>query len=144
MLGILAATLHSRALLPMELKATTFLAQDAQKHINALRHLVFHDILTLDSARNTLTWWPENRTIMLNEAQKRFFSCLLLRITSKRQIIATVWKESYPGISDNNYHQLLFQSRALLKRHGLPEGLIVTLPYHGVRLNEEKLMAMTR
>ncbi|ERH64195.1 response regulator [Pantoea dispersa EGD-AAK13] len=128
----------------MERKLTTFLAQDAQKQMNTLRHLVFHDILTLDSAQNTLTWWPEQKTIPLNEAQKRFFSCLLLRITSKRQIIATVWNESYPGISDNNYHQLLFQSRALLKRYGLPDGLLVTLPYHGVRLNEEKLMAITR
>ena len=128
----------------MERKLTTFLAQDAQKQMNTLRQLVFHDILTLDSAQNTLTWWPEQKTIPLNEAQKRFFSCLLLRITSKRQIIATVWNESYPGISDNNYHQLLFQSRALLKRYGLPDGLLVTLPYQGVRLNEEKLMAITR
>lgn len=128
----------------MELKATTFLAHDAQQHMQTLRHLVFHDIFTLDSALNTLTWWPDQKIIPLNEAQKRFFSCLLLRITSKRQIIATVWNESYPGVSDNNYHQLLFQSRALLRRYGLPEGLIVTLPYHGVRLNEEKLMALTR
>ncbi|MBB3305754.1 MULTISPECIES: response regulator [unclassified Enterobacter] len=128
----------------MEFKETTFLAQNTPEQLQALRHLVFHDILTLDSAKNTLTWWPEHKVISLNEAQKRFFSCLLLRITSKRQIIATVWNESYPSISDNNYHQLLFQSRALLKRAGLPDGLLVTLPYHGVRLNEEKLMAITR
>jgi DNA-binding winged helix-turn-helix (wHTH) protein len=144
MLGILAATFLSQTRLPMELKETTFLAPNTQEQISTLRHLVFHDILTLDSTQNTLTWWPEHKVIPLNEAQKRFLSCLLLRITSKRQIIATVWNETYPIISDNNYHQLLFQSRALFKRFGLPDGLLVTLPYHGVRLNEEKLMAITR
>lgn len=76
--------------LPMEFKETTFLAPNTPEQLHALRHLLFHDILTLDSAQNTLTWWPEHKIIPLNEAQKRFFSCLLLRITLKRQIIATV------------------------------------------------------
>ncbi|MDZ7279485.1 helix-turn-helix domain-containing protein [Pantoea eucrina] len=126
----------------MESSKPFILTQDAPKQLNVMRHLVFHDILTLDTANNTLTWHPGNAIIPLNESQKRFFSCLLLHITSKRQIIATVWNENYPCVSDNNYHQLLFQSRALLKRHGLPDGLLITIPYHGVRLNEEKLMSL--
>ncbi|MFJ5160492.1 transcriptional regulator [Pantoea sp. NPDC088449] len=128
----------------MEFEDTTLLEQNRPEHPHALRHLAFHDVLTLDSTQNTLTWWPDHKIIPLNEAQKRFLSCLLLRITSKHQIIATVWNESYPSISDNNYHQLLFQSRALFKRFGLPDGLLITLPYHGVRLNEEKLIAFTQ
>lgn len=126
----------------MNLHETRLLAQNAQKQMNALHNLDFHDILTLNSVQNTLTWWPDRITIPLNEAQKRFFACLILRITAKRQIIATVWNENYPSVSDNNYHQLLFQSRALFRRYGLPDGLLVTLPYHGVRLNEEKLLAL--
>jgi DNA-binding winged helix-turn-helix (wHTH) protein len=122
----------------------TYIAHNTAREIHSARQVIFHDILTLDSVRNQLTWHPGNIVIPLNDAQKRFFNCLLMKVTSKQQIISIVWNERAYGISDNNYHQLLFQSRALLKRHKLPDGLLVTIPYHGVRLNEDLLLSSAK
>ena len=76
--------------------------------------------------------------IELNEAQKRLLVCLAKKICTKRDIINIVWYETHQRISDNNYHQLTFQLRALFQRYNLPENLIITVPYYGLKLNDSQ------
>lgn len=104
--------------------------------------LLDNDILRIDDALilhcsiNTLEIPARNLSITLNESQKRLLSCLLKKINCKRDIINVVWYENHQRISDNNYHQLTFQMRSLFNKNGLPENLLVTVPYYGLKLNE--------
>jgi len=88
---------------------------------------------------NTLTLRANGKALALNEAQKRLWVCLIKRINCKRKIINIVWYENHLRISDNNYHQLVFQLRASLKQHQLPAQLVLTVPYYGLKLNEPLL-----
>jgi DNA-binding winged helix-turn-helix (wHTH) protein len=97
--------------------------------------LTFENIFTLDGRLNRLSFPAIELSIALNEAQKRLMICLLKNINCKREIIKVVWNDNHQRIRDNNYHQLVFQFRALLQRNGLPANLIVTIPYYGLKLN---------
>lgn len=103
-----------------------------------------HDMLELsegvfiDCNNNTLEIAARKQSIALNESQKRLFVCLLKKVYTKRDIINIVWYENHQRISDNNYHQLTFQLRALLNRNKLPANLLVTVPYYGLKLNEKQ------
>lgn len=98
--------------------------------------LCFEEIMTIDCHLNTLSIPEHGITINLNEAQKRLLICLIRQINAKREIINIVWYENHQRISDNNYHQLAFQLRALFQRNGLPANLLVTIPYYGLKLNK--------
>lgn len=103
-----------------------------------------HDILelsggvTLDCNMNMLEIPSREINISLNESQKRLLICLVKKVCNKRDIINVVWYENHQRISDNNYHQLTFQLRALLQRNNLPANLLVTVPYYGLKLNENQ------
>lgn len=98
--------------------------------------LCFEESMTVDCNLNILSIAAYGITINLNEAQKRLLVCLIKKINAKREIINIVWYENHQRISDNNYHQLAFQLRALFQRNGLPANLLVTIPYYGLKLNE--------
>lgn len=98
--------------------------------------LTYKDIFTLQCSINKLVIHPSQQTIALSEGQKRLLVALLKEINCKRKIINLVWYENHQRISDNNYHQLIFQLRALLKRYNITGNLIVTVPHYGVKLNE--------
>jgi DNA-binding winged helix-turn-helix (wHTH) protein len=100
------------------------------------------EAFTLDCRINRLTLHARGVTLTLTEPQKRLLVCLVKGINCKRQIINIVWYENHRRISDNNYHQLVFQLRALLKQHQLPAQLILTVPYYGLKLSEPLLSAM--
>ncbi|MFG1173750.1 transcriptional regulator [Erwiniaceae bacterium CAU 1747] len=87
---------------------------------------------------NTLDIASRQLSVTLNESQKRLLVCLIKKIYNKRDIINIVWYENHQRISDNNYHQLTFQLRALLHRNNLPDNLLVTVPYYGLKLNESQ------
>lgn len=87
---------------------------------------------------NTLEITSRQLSIDLNESQKRLLVCLTKKVYTKRDIINIVWYENHQRISDNNYHQLTFQLRALLHRNGLPDNLLITVPYYGLKLNEKQ------
>ena len=114
------------------------------EEIISLKQAEFSDIITVDGIINTLTYHPLQQEIELNESQKRLFCCMLMNVTRKKNIIMTVWNENHQRISDNNYHQLIFQTRALLKRHNLPEKLLITVPYYGLRFNSKLLEEIAR
>lgn len=101
--------------------------------------LRYENIMTLHCKTNILEFHGPAEKLRLNESQKRLFICLLKKIRCKREIMNVVWYENHQNLSDNNYHQLIFQTRALLRRSGLPPGLLVTIHYVGVILNEHWL-----
>ncbi|WP_145932196.1 winged helix-turn-helix domain-containing protein [Yersinia bercovieri] len=98
--------------------------------------LTYKDIFTLQCSVNKLLIHASQQTITLSEGQKRFLVALIKGINCKRKIISLVWYENHQRISDNNYHQLVFQLRALLLRYNLSGELIVTVPHYGVKLSE--------
>ncbi|WP_343550342.1 hypothetical protein [Pantoea sp.] len=100
----------------------------------------FNNVFSLDCRYNRLHFTGINISISLSETQKRLMICLLNNITCKQDIIKVVWNDEYDRIRDNNYHQLVFQFRALLQRNGLPQNLIVTIPYYGLKINEPLLI----
>jgi|GEM_PF-2870100 len=107
-----------------------------------------HDTLELFSGvvvncnTNTLEIASRDLSIVLNESQKRLLVCLNEKICTKRNIINVVWYENHQRISDNNYHQLTFQLRALFQRNNLPANLLITVPYYGLKLNEKQWQAI--
>lgn len=109
--------------------------------MNILNEVTLHykNIMTLHCHTNILEFHGADERIKLNESQKRLFICLLKQIRCKREIMNIVWYENHQKLSDNNYHQLIFQTRALLRRSGLPPDLLVTIHYIGVRLSENVL-----
>lgn len=112
--------------------------------IISIKQAEYSNIITIDGILNTLTYHPLQQDIGLNESQKRLFYCMLMNVTRKTSIIMAVWNENHKRISDNNYHQLIFQTRALLKRHGLPGTLLITVPYYGIRFNTKLLEEIAR
>ncbi|AVX39900.1 MULTISPECIES: transcriptional regulator [Yersinia] len=98
--------------------------------------LTYKNIFTLQCSINKLTVHSSQQTISLSEGQKRLLVALLKGINCKRKIINLVWYENHQRISDNNYHQLIFQLRSLLKRHNFPGDLIVTIPHYGIKLSD--------
>ncbi|MBM7344648.1 winged helix-turn-helix domain-containing protein [Pantoea coffeiphila] len=109
-----------------------------------------HDTLELSEGvivncnTNTLEIASRQLSIDLNEAQKRLLVCLIKKVYTKRDIINIVWYENHQRISDNNYHQLTFQIRALLHRNNLPANLLITVPYYGLKLNENQWKTLAK
>ncbi|MEN5016770.1 hypothetical protein ABEH87_10505 [Erwinia sp. Eh17-17] len=102
-------------------------------------HVNFESILVVDCQINVLNIPCKKLIIPLSETQKRLLSCLLRKINNKRDLINIVWYENHQCIRDNNYHQLIFQLRALLQRHQLPGDILITIPYYGLKINEPLL-----
>lgn len=101
--------------------------------------LVENDFFTLNSKNSTLIIKAKNESIHLTELQRRLFCILLSGVTKKQEVIESVWENSHVTITDNNYHQLIYQCRTLLSRHGIPPEVIKTIPRYGVRFNYSPL-----
>lgn len=97
--------------------------------------LVENDFFALNSKSSTLIIKSENKAIHLTELQRRLFRTLLSGVTKKQDVIESVWENNHVTITDNNYHQLIYQCRTLLSRHGIPPEVIKTIPRYGVRFN---------
>ncbi|CAI0932448.1 transcriptional regulator [Serratia quinivorans] len=97
--------------------------------------LVENDFFALNSKSSTLIIKSENKAIHLTELQRRLFRILLSGVTKKQDVIESVWENNHVTITDNNYHQLIYQCRTLLSRHGIPPEVIKTIPRYGVRFN---------
>lgn len=106
--------------------------------------LVENDFFALNSKRSILIIKSENKAIHLTELQRRLFRILLSGVTKKQEVIESVWENNHVTITDNNYHQLIYQCRTLLSRHGIPPDVIKTIPRYGVRLNLSPLEEMPR
>lgn len=106
--------------------------------------LCFEEFMVIDCNMNTMAIPSMGITLDLNESQKRLLICLIKKVNAKREIINIVWYENHQRISDNNYHQLTFQLRSLFQRNGLPANLLVTIPYYGLKLNENLWRTVVR
>ena len=74
--------------------------------------------------------------ISLTYSQTLFLKALIEGVTHKDDIIKLIWGSESGKKGENNYHQLIFKTRKLLKAHALPDNLLVTIPKQGVRLNK--------
>lgn len=95
----------------------------------------YKHILSVDCGSNILTLLPSKQSVNISEKQKRLLVCLLNGVNKKSEVIKIVWCENHAVISDNSYHQLLYQFRALLLKNSMPPDLIRTIPRYGVKLN---------
>jgi len=113
--------------------------------IEILNHdmIELYDGIIINCNENKLEIPSRDICISLNESQKRLLVCLKEKICTKRNIINIVWYENHQRVSDNNYHQLTFQLRALLQRNNLPKNLLITVPYYGLKLNEKQWLSIT-
>lgn len=100
---------------------------------------VENDFFALNSKSSTLIIKAKNESIHLTELQRRLFCILLSGVTRKQEVIESVWENNHITITDNNYHQLIYQCRTLLSRHGIPPEVIKTIPRYGVRFNYSPL-----
>lgn len=88
-----------------------------------------------DMDKNTITFKKDEIIIALTELQGRLIFILLNGVTKKRDIIKMVWQDNHISITDNNYHQLIYQCRASFSRHGIPSHVLKTIPRHGAKFN---------
>ncbi|WP_449556066.1 winged helix-turn-helix domain-containing protein [Huaxiibacter chinensis] len=102
----------------------------------------FKGIVILNGLLNEVTFPSLGLKMSVNESQKRLLLCLFNQVNSKRDIINMVWNDNHQRMRDNNYHQLIFKTRILFEQHGLPGKIIITVPYHGVKLNEPLLISL--
>lgn len=65
-----------------------------------------------------------NTSITLSKNQSIFLGCLLRGCANKKDIIESIWPGSDFNSKDNNYRQLLFQTRTLLRQAGLDNSLL--------------------
>lgn len=98
-----------------------------------------NDSLFFDADNNTITFKKNEIVITLTELQSRLIFLLLSGVTKKREIIKLVWQDNHISITDNNYHQLVYQCRSLFNRHGIPSFVLKTIPRHGIRFNYSAL-----
>lgn len=82
--------------------------------------------------------------IVLTPVQFLFLSVLMDGITEKKAIIEKVWGQASDSRYDNNYYQIIFQIRHLLKKNNLPVDFLQTIHCHGVRLNHNALSVKQR
>ncbi|MCE0489045.1 helix-turn-helix domain-containing protein [Pantoea sp. Mb-10] len=101
-------------------------------------------VVSLDCAKNIVSFDSINVHILLSKRKKRLMLCLMNNITCKRKIIQIIWCENHKYVLDNNYHQLIHQFRTLLVRHNIPAALIKTLPHYGVVLNTPVLSNLSK
>lgn len=83
-------------------------------------------------------------TIAVTTVQFLFLSVLMDGVTEKKAIIEKVWGQANDSRYDNNYYQIIFQIRHLLKKNNLAVEFLQTIHCHGVRLNYNALRVKRR
>ncbi|HGM5491623.1 TPA: transcriptional regulator [Serratia fonticola] len=101
--------------------------------------VIENESIYFDVDKNTITFKKDKIAITLTELQGRLIFILLTGVTSKRDIIKMVWQDNHISITDNNYHQLIYQCRAMFTRHGIPSHVLKTIPRHGAKFNYSAL-----
>ncbi|HGM5491176.1 TPA: transcriptional regulator [Serratia fonticola] len=77
--------------------------------------------------------------ILLGRNQTKLMNCLIKGINAKKDIIQIIWGHEQKKSKENNYNQLVFQTRALLNSKGIVENVILTIPRYGLCLNKNLL-----
>ena len=92
---------------------------------------------------NTLSFIIQKKEIILSKNQTKLITCLLNEINEKKEIIAFIWSDGSYKSKENNYNQLIHQTRALLIKKGFSEDFIMTIPRYGLCLNKNNLISKT-
>lgn len=76
-----------------------------------------------------------NKKVSLSKNQTRLIYSLLHKVNEKSLLISVLWPGQDPKTKENNYSQLLHNTRKLLIENEFPGDFIMTLPGYGVCLN---------
>ncbi|WP_198138839.1 winged helix-turn-helix domain-containing protein [Erwinia typographi] len=98
-----------------------------------------NDMLSLSLEKRVLFLKKTETIITLTVLQSRLIFFLLSDVTRKSELIEKVWPDKHIAITDNNYHQLIYQCRALFTNHGLPSDVIRTVHRHGLMFDLSRL-----
>lgn len=63
-------------------------------------------------------------------------ACLISDGNEKRNIINYIWGETDCKSKENSYSQLVFKTKQLFIKNGLPADLIMTIPNYGLCINK--------
>ncbi|CNE49235.1 winged helix-turn-helix domain-containing protein [Yersinia kristensenii] len=92
---------------------------------------------------NTLTFIIQKKEIILSKNQTKLITCLLNEINEKKDIITFIWSRNSYKSKENNYNQLIYQTRTLFINAGFAEDFIMTIPRYGLCLNKNNLITKT-
>jgi len=85
---------------------------------------------------NTLRFKKCNDKIKLSKNQSKLMACLISDGNEKRNIINYIWGETDCKSKENSYSQLVFKTKQLFIKNGLPADLIMTIPNYGLCINK--------
>ncbi len=90
---------------------------------------------------NKLIFLIKNKEVILSKNQTKLIDCLLNKINEKSDIINFIWDKGIYKSRNNNYNQLIHQTRALFTGEGFSPDFIMTIPRYGVCLNKNNLIS---
>lgn len=85
---------------------------------------------------NTLIFKKGNDKIKLSKNQSKLMACLISEGNEKENIINYIWGAVDCKSRENSYNQLVFKTKELLKKQGLPKDMIITMPGYGLCINK--------
>lgn len=88
---------------------------------------------------NTLKFKKANDKIKLSKNQSKLMACLMSEGNEKRNIINYIWGATDCKSRENSYSQLVFKTKKLFIKNGLPADLIMTIPNYGLCLNKNHI-----
>ncbi|MBU9828427.1 hypothetical protein J1779_00510, partial [Rahnella sp. FC061912-K] len=91
---------------------------------------------TMILSGNTLRFKKGNDKIKLSKNQSKLMACLISEGNEKNNIINYIWGATDCKSKENNYSQLVFKTKKLLIKNGLPSDLIMTIPNYGLCINK--------
>lgn len=94
----------------------------------------FQQIFLLNEDTFEIINLKTNQQHKLTFNQFLLLSCLIDGKGKKSELIRIIWEDNNVIVSDGSYHQLIFQTRSIITKIGLPSKLVKTLPRYGLKL----------
>jgi DNA-binding winged helix-turn-helix (wHTH) protein len=107
-------------------------------------HKIFFENDAISLVNNRLLLKANGRKVVLSKNQMKLFICLINEVNDKNHIMENIWPGTKAKSKENNYTQLLFQTKAVLTRGGFPEDTVITMPKYGVCLNMNLLRPLPK
>jgi DNA-binding winged helix-turn-helix (wHTH) protein len=91
---------------------------------------------TMILSGNTLRFKKGNDQIKLSKNQAKLMTCLMNEGNEKENIINYIWGAIDCKSRENNYSQLIFKTKQLFIKNGLPADILMTIPNYGLCINK--------
>ncbi|OAT33504.1 putative transcriptional regulator [Buttiauxella ferragutiae ATCC 51602] len=91
---------------------------------------------TMSLSGNILRFKKGNNKIKLSKNQSKLMACLISEGNEKRKIINYIWGGEDCKSRGNSYSQLVFKTKQLFIKNGLPVDFIMTIPNYGLCINK--------